>query len=100
MTTSPVRCIMPKTGGFSFSSVPRPRSPFSRRRRPSRPFFDLLILLSFRLRFVVSLFRDLGRVAVGAGDPLGPTHRSNGLKAPGIVDEVQYVEHPCTHHPS
>src|SRR5271165_2097073 len=42
MTTSPVRCIMPKTGGFSFSSVPRPRSPFSRRRRPSRPFFDLL----------------------------------------------------------
>src|SRR5208337_2818861 len=59
-----------------------------------------LILLSFRLRFVASLFRDLGRVAVGAGDPLEPTHRSDGLKAPGIVDEVQYVEHPCTHHPS
>src|SRR5208337_1903286 len=39
MTTSPLRCIIPKIGGFSFSSVPRPRSPFSRRRRPGRPFF-------------------------------------------------------------
>ena len=59
-----------------------------------------LILLSFRLGFVVSLLRDLGRVAVGAGHPLGPTHRSDGLKAPGIVNEVQDVQHPCTHHPS
>ena len=33
---------MPKIGGFSFSSVPRPRSPFSRRRRPAALFFDLL----------------------------------------------------------
>jgi hypothetical protein len=38
MTTSPVRWIMPKIGGFSFASVPRPGAPFSRRRRPSRPF--------------------------------------------------------------
>ena len=182
MTTSPLRCIMPKIGGFSFSSVPRPRSPFSRRRRPGRFFFDLLgftlmschyidfvafhfaaerdlrlsfkdaltklsghllgivtvqiqllsklfireiqphkieaehpdaqrlvvtgkdrpgevveplptdgalILLSCRLGFVVPLFRDLGRVAVGAGHPLGPTHRSDGLKAPGIVNEFK-----------
>ena len=59
-----------------------------------------LILLSFRLGFVGPLFRDLGRVAVGAGYPLGPTHRSDGLKAPGIVNEVQDVQHPCTHHPS
>jgi hypothetical protein len=29
-------------GGFSFSSVPRQRSPFSCRRRPGRPFFDRL----------------------------------------------------------
>ena len=42
MTTSPVRCIMPKIGGFSVSSVPRPRSPFSRRRRRAVPFFNLL----------------------------------------------------------
>ncbi len=48
-----------------------------------------LILLSFRLGFVVPLFRDLERVAVGAGHPLGPTHRSDGLKAPGIVNELQ-----------
>ena len=59
-----------------------------------------IVLLSFRLGFVVPLFRDLGRVAVGAGHPLGPTHRSDGLKAPGIVNEVQDVQHPCTHHPS
>ena len=58
------------------------------------------LLLSFRLGVVVPLFRDLGRVAVRAGHPLGPTHRSDGLKAPGIVNEVQDVQHPCTHHPS
>ena len=63
------------------------------------PTHGALILLSFRLGFVVPLFRDLGRVAVGAGRPLGPTHRSDGLKAPGIVNEVQDIEHPCTHHP-
>ena len=38
ITTSPVRWIMPKTGGFSFASVPRPGAPFRRRRRPGRPF--------------------------------------------------------------
>src|ERR1700691_2040388 len=38
--TSPPRWMMPRTGGFSFSSVPRPRAPFNRLRRPSRPFFD------------------------------------------------------------
>ena len=64
------------------------------------PTDGALILLSFRLGFVVPLFRDLGRVAVEAGHPLGPTHRSDGLKAPGIVNEVQDVQHPCTHHPS
>jgi hypothetical protein len=37
-TTSPPRWI--RIGGFSFSRVPRPRSPFSRRLRPSRPFFE------------------------------------------------------------
>jgi len=38
MTTWPPRWIIPRTGGFSFSSVPRPSSPFSRR-RPGRLFF-------------------------------------------------------------
>ena len=39
MTTSPPRWIIPKIGGFSLASVPRPGAPFSRRRRPGRPFF-------------------------------------------------------------
>ena len=38
ITTRPPRWIMPKTGGFSFSRVPRPRAPLSLRRRPARPF--------------------------------------------------------------
>ena len=55
------------------------------------PTDGALMLLSFRLGFVVPLFRDLGKVAVGAGHPLGPTHRSDGLKAPVIVNEVQAI---------
>src|SRR3954467_6060899 len=39
--TAPPRWIRPRTGGFSFSSVPRPGAPGSLRRRPGRPFFDL-----------------------------------------------------------
>src|SRR3954452_21097602 len=39
-TTWPSRWIKPRIGGFSFSSVPRPHAPFSRRRRPARPFLD------------------------------------------------------------
>src|SRR5262245_59905032 len=38
MTTSPPRWIIPKTGGFSVASVPRPRLPLSLVRRPCRPF--------------------------------------------------------------
>src|SRR4051812_42391392 len=38
-TTWPSRWIKPRIGGFSFSSVPRPHAPLSRRRRPARPFF-------------------------------------------------------------
>src|SRR5215470_9429088 len=38
ITTSPPRCIIPKIGGFSVASVPRPRLPLSRLRRPRRPF--------------------------------------------------------------
>src|SRR6266446_5465373 len=37
MTTCPPRSIMPKTGGFSFSIVPRPAWLLRRRRRPLRP---------------------------------------------------------------
>ena len=32
--------MIPRTGGFSFSSVPRPRAAFNLLRRPARPFFD------------------------------------------------------------
>src|SRR5512143_3188679 len=42
MTTSPPRWSIPRIGGFSFSKVPRPGAPLSRRRRPLRPFFDCL----------------------------------------------------------
>src|SRR3954463_11299072 len=37
--TWPLRWIKPRIGGFSISSVPRPRAPLSRRRRPARSFF-------------------------------------------------------------
>src|SRR3954465_2542929 len=37
--TAPPRWIRPRTGGFSFASVPRPGAPGSLRRRPGRPFF-------------------------------------------------------------
>src|SRR3954467_14886807 len=39
ITTSPPRCNIPKIGGFSLARVPRPRSPFRRRRRGGRAFF-------------------------------------------------------------
>ena len=38
---------MPNTGGFSFSSVPRPRAPLSQFLLPLRPFFNC-----FRVTFV------------------------------------------------
>src|SRR3954464_10803740 len=55
ITTSPPRCNIPKIGGFSLAKVPRPRSPFRRRRRGGRPFFwrprDVpYVLLPHRLR--------------------------------------------------
>jgi hypothetical protein len=37
MTASPVRWSLPGTGGLSVSTVPRPRAPLKRRRRPARP---------------------------------------------------------------
>src|SRR5689334_18503742 len=40
ITASP-RWIRPRTGGFSFSSVPRPGAPASLRHRPGRPFLLL-----------------------------------------------------------
>src|SRR3954452_20431044 len=44
-TTWPSRWIKPRIGGFSFSSVPRPQVPLSRRRRPARPFFGRVALV-------------------------------------------------------
>src|SRR6266852_133598 len=35
--TAPFRSLLPKIGGFSPATVPRPGFPLSRRRRPSRP---------------------------------------------------------------
>src|ERR671910_847105 len=49
MTTCPPRWIIPKTGGLSFSNVPRPLLPLRRRRRPLRP-----LLHHFRLSFMAS----------------------------------------------
>jgi len=39
MTTWPPRSIIPSTGGFSFSSVPRPRFAFQPASASARPFF-------------------------------------------------------------
>src|SRR6266446_740609 len=39
ITPSPPRWIIPKIGGFSVASVPRPGFPLRRLRRPRRPFF-------------------------------------------------------------
>src|SRR5277367_6699484 len=55
ITTSPPRCNIPKIGGFSLASVPRPRSPFRRRLRGGRPFFDRLgmtLMSSHHINFV------------------------------------------------
>src|SRR4051794_30557138 len=38
MAIWPPRWIIPKIGGFSSASVPRPGAPFSHQRRPTRPF--------------------------------------------------------------
>src|SRR3954470_3358824 len=38
MTIWPPRWIIPKIGGFSLASVPRPGAPSRRLRRPGRPF--------------------------------------------------------------
>ena len=42
ITTVPQRGIIPKIGGFSLANVPRPRSPFNRRRRGASLFFHRL----------------------------------------------------------
>jgi hypothetical protein len=39
-TPAPGRWLRPQSGGCSGSSVPRPRAPFSRWRRPARPFLS------------------------------------------------------------
>src|SRR5437868_14942429 len=55
MTTAPPRCNIPKIGGFSFARVPRPRSPFRRRRRGGRPFFDghgMALMSGYHIDFV------------------------------------------------
>src|SRR4051812_42925429 len=60
-TTWPSRWIKPRIGGFSFSSVPRPQVPLSRRRRPTRPFFGRVALVSGNDIDFVSLDRAFQR---------------------------------------
>src|SRR3954452_6476039 len=67
-TTRPSRWIKPRIGGFSFSSVLRPHAPFSRRRRPARPFLD-----SRRVAFVP------GRYVGLVGFDLAVQHRLGDL---------------------
>ena len=50
ITTCPPRWIIPKTGGFSFSLVPRPRAPLNRFLRPLRSFF-YCVRMSFVPRY-------------------------------------------------
>src|SRR6187431_1946753 len=69
-TTWPSRWIKPNIGGFSFSSVPRPQVPLSRRRRPIRPFFlGRQSLLSEGLLFEVGEVCRRIAAEAGAQDP-------------------------------
>ena len=100
---------MAKIGGFSFSSVPRPRAPLRRRRRPLRAFFYRL-----RVTFVAGNHIDLvafdfstqGYVRLAIHDPLAQSSRhfvrlgrgQTQLRADLAVGQVQPHE-VRTQHP-
>ena len=70
---SPVRWIMPKIGGFSLTSVPRPRASFRRRRRPARSFLDGLGIPLMSSHYIKFVALDLAFEGDGRGvidDPL------------------------------
>ena len=49
--------------------------------------------LTMCLDVVTPIFDDRLGQTMGAGDPVGPTHLSDGLEALGVVDEVADVDH-------
>src|SRR4051794_37622452 len=52
-----------------------------------------LVTLPVRLGVVPPVLGHRGRGAMGAGDPVGPAHRSDRLVALGVVDQVLDVHH-------
>jgi hypothetical protein len=69
---------MPRIGGFSYSSVPRPGAPFNLLRRPLRPFFDgggIALLTGDDINLVdLDLARQDDRRSFG-GQPFAQLHR-------------------------
>ena len=51
-----------------------------------------VIALTVGLHLVLAVLDDILRVAMRAGDPVGPTEVSDGLEALGVVDEVRKVD--------
>jgi hypothetical protein len=91
MAIAPVRWIIPKSGGFSFSSVPRPGAPFSRRRRPSRPFFHgfgVALVPGHHVHLVVLDLAGEPDLGLALHDPL-PELRGHPLGVIGM--EVQLL---------
>jgi hypothetical protein len=63
---------MPKMGGFSLANVPRPRSPFNRRRRGGRPFFyrlGMTLMSCHHIDFVAFDFAAEGLHGLPLDDP-------------------------------
>lgn len=52
-----------------------------------------VIALALGLSLVFAVLDDLLRVAMRAGDPVGPTEVTDGLEALGLVDEVGESDH-------
>jgi hypothetical protein len=57
------------------------------------PAGPTVIALTVGLRVVLAVLDDILRVAMRAGDPVGPAEVTDGLEALGIVDEVREVDH-------
>jgi hypothetical protein len=45
------------------------------------------------LRLILAVLDDVLGVAMGAGDPVGPTEVTDGLEALGLVDKVGESDH-------
>jgi hypothetical protein len=52
-----------------------------------------LVALSLRLGVIPALLDDVGRIAIGAADALGPAEVPDDLEALGIVDDRLDIEH-------